>query len=428
MDLATRFDGPAADKPGDAGSPSVLRNALVDRLTSSGHIDDSMVEAAFRAVPRHLFLPQFPFASVYEDQGFITKTRDGIALSSSTGPGPMAYMLQHLDLRPGHRVLEIGAATGYNAALIAHIVGPSGHVVTVDIEPDVVEDARRHLSAAGYGHVKAISADGGYGYPDDAPYDRIILTTGAWDITPAWLEQLKPGGRLVLPLSIRGGHQGIVAFDNRGDRLNSGKIRPTGYIPLRGAFAGPTAETPIGSGSDAYVVGDRIDMDAETIYEMLTGQFVDTATGVSVTWDELYGLQTWLAAREPRTCDLNDMDGPGRIVPPFSRVRNADKTICWTNGIVEERGIAVFHQETGEEQPIELLVRGFGPDQDVAERLLKNILAWEAAGRPVMSDIRITVLPMDTPYEPAENEVMVAKRWNKLAVRFGTGAVAAGPN
>jgi len=137
-------------------------------------------------------------------------------------------------------VLEIGAATGYNAALMAHIVGESGHVVTVDIEFDVVEDARRHLSAAGHGCVKAISADGGHGYLDDAPYDRIIATTGAWDIPPAWREQLKPGGRLVLPLSIRGGKQGIVSFDNEGDRLTSGKIRPTGFILLRGAFAGPT--------------------------------------------------------------------------------------------------------------------------------------------------------------------------------------------
>ena len=144
-----------------------------------------------------------------------------------------------------------------------------------------------------------------------------------------------------------------------------------------------------------------------------------------MTWDELYGLQTWLAAREPRTCDFSDMDGPG-IVPPFSRVRNADKTICWTNGIVEERGIAVFHQEGGEALPIDLIVRGFGPDEGVADRLVGHILAWEAAGRPLMSDIRITVLPKDMPYEPADDEVMVPKRWNKLAVRFGARDEAPG--
>ena len=190
-------DEPRINDPNDAGSPSALRNALVDQLKSRGQLDDPRVEAAFRAVPRHLFLPEFPVDSVYEDQGFITKSRDGVFLSSSTGPSPMAYMLQNLDLRPGHHVLEIGAGTGYNVGLIAQIVGESGNVVTVDIDRDIVEDARRHLSAAGFGRVKVKCADAGYGYPDDAPYDRIILTTGAWDITPAWREQLKRGGRLL---------------------------------------------------------------------------------------------------------------------------------------------------------------------------------------------------------------------------------------
>jgi len=425
VDTSPHIDDPLLDYPNDVGSPSVLRNALVDGLKSRGLIKDVAIEAAFRTVPRHVFLPQFPVASVYEDQGFITKIGDGITLSSSTGPGPMAYMLQHLDLQPGHGVLEIGAATGYNAALMAPMVGESGHVVTVDIESDVVEDARRHLFAAGYGRVKAISADGGHGYLDDAPYDRIIAIPGAWDIPPAWREQLKPGGRLVLPLSIRGGKQGIVSFDNEGDRLTSGKIRPTGFISLRGAFAGPTIKMPIGSGTEASVGGDQIDMDAETIYELLTGKFVDTATGVSVTWDELYGLQTWLSAREPRACEFNDTEGPGRIVPPFFQSQNADKTICWTDGIVGVHGIAVFHQEGGDAQPIELIVRGYGPDEGVAERLVEHVLAWETAGRPLMSDIRITVLPMDTLYEPADDEVMVVKRWNKLAVKFGAGGAAA---
>lgn len=181
-------DGTRNDRPDGSDSPSALRNGLVDQLKSRGQIEDPRVEAAFRAVPRHLFLPQFPVASVYEDQGFTTKSRDGVILSSSTGPSPMAYMLQELDLRPGHNVLEIGAGTGYNAALMAHMASAGGNVVTVDVDLDIVEDARRNLSASGSERVNAICADGGYGYAGDAPYDRIILTTGAWDITPAWRE------------------------------------------------------------------------------------------------------------------------------------------------------------------------------------------------------------------------------------------------
>ena len=411
-------DEPRINDPNDAGSPSALRNALVDQLKSRGQLDDPRVEAAFRAVPRHLFLPEFPVDSVYEDQGFITKSRDGVFLSSSTGPSPMAYMLQNLDLRPGHHVLEIGAGTGYNAGLIAQIVGESGNVVTVDIDRDIVEDARRHLSAAGFGRVKVKCADGGYGYPDDAPYDRIILTTGAWDITPAWREQLKRGGRLLLPLSIRGDHQGVVAFDNQGDHLTSGNVRPTGFIFLRGAFAGPTVELPIGPQKDAVIIGDQIDLDAESIYELLTGHFEDLASGLPATWNELYGLRLWLAAREPRTCEFNDVDGPDRIIPLFYQARNADQDICWTDGILAERGIAVFHRDADQAQPFELVVRSYGPDVGVAERLVGHISAWEAAGRPSISDIRITVLPMDTPYQPVDNEIVVPKRWNKLVARF----------
>jgi protein-L-isoaspartate(D-aspartate) O-methyltransferase len=168
-----------------------LRNALVDDLMAGGHIRIPQVEAAFRAVPRHLFLPQFPIESVYKDQGFEIKASGGITLSTSTGPSAMAFMLERLNVGPGDRVLEIGTATGYNAALLAQIVGKDGLVVSVDIDDDLVEGARDHLSNAGYGHVKTFCADGGYGYPDRAPYDRIIVTTGAWELLPAWVEQLK---------------------------------------------------------------------------------------------------------------------------------------------------------------------------------------------------------------------------------------------
>ena len=413
-------NGPRVDDPNDAVSPSALRNALVDQFKSRGQLEDPRVEAAFRAVPRHLFLPEFPIASVYCDQGFVTKSRDGVFFSSATGPSAMAWMLQNLDLRPGHHVLEIGAGTGYNAALMAEIVSEGGSVVTVDIDWDIVEDARRHLSAAGFGQVNVKCADGGYGYPDDAPYDRIIPTAGAWDITPAWREQLNPGGRLLLPLSIRGDHQVVVAFDNQGDHLTSGNLRQTGFISLRGAFAGPTINVPTGPRKDMVIIGDQIDLDPETIYELLTGHVVDMASGVPVTWDELYGLTLWLAAREPRACEFNDLDGPGpdRIIPPFYQARNGDQAIFWTDGIIEERGIAVFHRDADQTQPFELLVRSYGPDRDVAERLMGHVSAWEAAGRPSISDIRITVLPMDTPYQPVDNEIMVPKRWNKLVVGF----------
>jgi len=91
-----------------------------------------------------------------------------------------------------------------SAGLIKHLVGDSGLVVTIDIDEDLVESARDHLRSAGLDRVNVVCGDGGLGYADYAPYDRIILTVGAWDIVPAWWKQLKPGGRLLLPLEIKG--------------------------------------------------------------------------------------------------------------------------------------------------------------------------------------------------------------------------------
>src|SRR6266702_1895917 len=110
---------------------------------------------------------------------------DGLPLSSSSQPAIMAIMLEQLGVAPGYRVLEIGTGTGYNAALIAHLVGERGTVVTVDIDADLVAKARANLDGAGYPDVIVICGDGGFGAPGHADDDDIIVTAGAWDLAPA---------------------------------------------------------------------------------------------------------------------------------------------------------------------------------------------------------------------------------------------------
>src|SRR5512146_3300442 len=111
---------------------------------------DPRVEAAFRAVPRHLFLPDLTPEEAYRDEAIPTKRlQTGQIVSSSSQPSIMAIMLEQLALEPGQRVLEIGAGTGYNAALIAHLVGETGHVVSLDIDQDIVDAAWLHLAATG---------------------------------------------------------------------------------------------------------------------------------------------------------------------------------------------------------------------------------------------------------------------------------------
>jgi protein-L-isoaspartate(D-aspartate) O-methyltransferase len=123
--------------------PMTLNEALVDELKSRGWIQTLRIEAAFRAVLRHHFLPGRKLEEVYSDQVVPTKQdQEGQWISSSSQPTIMAIMLEQLGLEPGHKVLEIGAGTGYNAALMAHIVGETGRVITVDIDEDLVEAAR----------------------------------------------------------------------------------------------------------------------------------------------------------------------------------------------------------------------------------------------------------------------------------------------
>jgi protein-L-isoaspartate(D-aspartate) O-methyltransferase len=111
----------------------------------------------------------------------------------------MASMLERLDLREGQRVLEIGAGTGYNSALIAEIVGPGGRVISVELDPELAERSRSVLRQAGY-RVQVVVGDGRDGWAGEAPYDRIIVTASASEIPHTWLEQTVEGGRIEVPL------------------------------------------------------------------------------------------------------------------------------------------------------------------------------------------------------------------------------------
>ena len=229
------------------GSSDGLRQQLVEKLRSDGMLRDPAVERALRTVPRHLFLPGVALEQAYSDSAIPTHEEDGVPISSASQPAIVAVMLQQLGLASGMRVLEIGAGTGYNAALLAELVGPSGHVTTVDIGAEIAAEARAHLEAAGYQQVEVIAADGAGGWPANAPYDRLQLTVGASDITPAWFEQLATGGLMALPLWL-GVSDASVAFRKRDGALYSESLAPCGFMRLRGSERSATSWEPLGAG------------------------------------------------------------------------------------------------------------------------------------------------------------------------------------
>ena len=409
--------------------PSELNNRLIDKLKSDGAISSACVEAAFRAVPRHLFLPDVALEEVYQDSAIAIKHEDGMTISSSSQPSLMAAMLEQLELEPGHKVLEIGAASGYNAALMAHIVGEGGHVVTIDIDDDLVLGARGHLTVAGFTNVEAICADGGFGYEDAAPYDRIILTVGAWDIAPAWWGQLREGGRLVIPLAIRG-PQKAIAFQKRGNCLESHSAKDCGFIRLRGAFTGPERTIEFGPEPGLRIIleGEQR-VDREALYELLMRPARDLGTGIYATPAETWsGLNLWLALRAHGYCDLlaeGEWVGRG-IVPHLYGVPGKRKYIGTFGLLVGDSACFLMrppHETPSEEEyhgvpPFELFLRSFGQDDGPANFLREQIAAWDRAGRPSTRDIHIKAYPLGGSCIPSENEVVVLKQHTQLAISW----------
>ncbi|AZK96607.1 MULTISPECIES: methyltransferase, FxLD system [Streptomyces] len=215
-------------------SSATLREALADRLVASGHLHTPAVIDAFRTTDRHEFLPGVDLESAYkEDAVPIKHDEDGEMISCISAPSIVATQLEQLGARPGHTVLEAGAATGYNAGLLGKLVAPGGHVWTVDVDPDLVEGAQKNLAQAGASNVTAVLGDGAAGLPEHAPFDRIQFTVGAGDVPVKLLDQLAPGGRLVLPMRIRGSISRSFAFERDGDSWKTVSCEMATFIPLR---------------------------------------------------------------------------------------------------------------------------------------------------------------------------------------------------
>ena len=412
----------------------VLNQALVDELKSMGCIQTQRVEAAFQAVLRHWFIPETPLEEVYSDRVILTKQdQNGQWISSSSQPAIMAIMLEQLDLEPGQKVLEIGAGTGYNAALMAHIVGETGQVVTVDIDDDLVKAAQAHLLRAGFDQVQVVCADGGYGYQDAAPFDRIILTVGASEIAPAWSEQLKPKGRIVLPLMLTGAMKS-VAFVKVGDHFSSISLKDCGFMPLRGDFAATRPnELQIGPDANLFIVWeDELLIDRDAVYDYLVGESKDWAVDIEVTGGDVMqgSLWAWLVFREPQARKLiakGDLVEKN-IVPPLIGIDGKERS-AGTVVVLDKAGLVALmcppeqrlpfftpDKLAASDLPFALFIRQFGANDSLAQRLITEIQAWDSAGRPALEKIR--AYPKHSQYTPSKNEVMIERQWTKLIMEW----------
>ncbi|WP_338598726.1 methyltransferase domain-containing protein [Saccharopolyspora sp. SCSIO 74807] len=171
--------------------------------------------------------------------------RTRVPSSSCSQPSLVADMLDALDVRPGHRVLEIGTGTGWNAALLCERVGGTGQVVSVEIDPAVADNARRALAASGHAPL-VITADGAAGYPPGAPYDRVLATASVRAIARTWIEQSRPGGRILAPWGTDYGEDALTALEVHADGSASGSFgQRLAFMRMRGqrrGFLDPAAD------------------------------------------------------------------------------------------------------------------------------------------------------------------------------------------
>lgn len=368
-----------ADVTGDAGQFESARAALVDRLVADGMIASAAVEAAFRTVPRHAFVPaRTPVEDIYHvDKSVITKTDEhGAHLSSVSATYIQARMIEQARVSPGMRVLEVGSG-GYNAALLAEVVGPDGYVVSVDIDADITDRATALLDQTGYGgRVRVVQVDAAQGVPDEDAFDRIIVTVGLWDIPPALLAQLAPDGVIVVPLRMNGVTR-TIAFRRDGDHLTSTSTEVAGFVPVQGDGARPERifQLPDPHGN---VVSLRFDVGAPDDVHLLDGVLGTERTaawsGVTVSGSESFAdLYLWFAGFLPGFCLLAAGDGTDLKTErgwfPF--------------GVVRGDSFAYFaFQPAGEGSGSELGARAYGPHgKDAAAAMAEQIQAWNQHAR-----------------------------------------------
>lgn len=210
--------------PSDESRSATERERMVTEQIASRGVRDPLTLAALRKVPRHLFVPQAQRSEAYDDHPLSI----GHAQTISQ-PYIVAFMTEQLGLRGGETVLEVGTGSGYQAAVLAEI---AAQVFTIEIVPPLGEEARARLAELGYRNVTVRVGDGYQGWTEAAPFDAIVVTAAAPRIPEPLRQQLKDGGRLVIPVGED--DQEIVIVTRRGSGFEERRVLPVRFVPMTG--------------------------------------------------------------------------------------------------------------------------------------------------------------------------------------------------
>jgi protein-L-isoaspartate(D-aspartate) O-methyltransferase len=402
-------------------TPESARRQMVDELTAKGWITRPEVAAAFTVVPRHLFAPAgTSLQKAYANDVIVTQSDPGGAATSSiSAPWVQAFMLEAARLRPGARVLEVGSG-GYNAALIAELVGPAGTVVSIDIDQRVVVHARAALNRAGYPQVQVVHADAEHGYPGGGAWDAVLVTVEAADIPPAWTAQLAPDGVVVVPLRMRG-HTRCLTLRPVDGHLRATASTQAGFVAMQGHGSDPVRRVSL-RGEDAVLKLDdaTTEADAAALRAALDGLRVEVWSPVTITMRELTGfesVQLWLAS-QPRPYGVLTVDRErtaGLLDPQ-------DKFTCPT--LLAAGSLAYLTMRRKDATTWQFGAHGFGPDAArMAGDMIDLLDTWNHEHRHGPGP-QITVHPNGaTPPDTVGLRLVMPRRHTTTAITWPAGGV-----
>lgn len=379
----------AATPASPARTADQLRDEMVATLVEKGVARSPEIVRALRTVPRHL-VDGVEAERVYDPfRAAVTKRgADGVSLSSVSAAHVQVMQLEQADVRPGQRVLEIGSG-GVNAGYLAELIGESGLVVTIDIDPDVTARAERFLAKIGYPQVVVVTGDAAFGAPQAARFDLILVTVETTDVPDAWWDQLADDGKIVACLRWRGQSRTVTLMRQQKDLLVADDLAQCGFVPIQGIGEDRQRLVVLHDVPDQRValrLDEDAPVDADGLSRALVAEKTVRWTGVQLPKGASYELlDLWLAT----VLDTAMMTGdPGAhengLIPSSS-------PIGWPV-LVEGPNMAYRTlRATDDPQQWELgvIAHGHGASE-LAVRYAAAVTSWDPQARPRLTVTRHT--------------------------------------
>jgi len=370
--------------------------------------------SAYLSTPRHLFVTSYRewgskqwhrvheenlqehVAALYANRPLILFGEDDDNIPSTISqPSFVLRMLDLLRLSPGHKVFELGAGSGWNAALMARLVGPEGHVYSLEIISEVAKAAAATIETMGIRNVDIIAADGGEGYVAAAPYDRAIFTAGTYDLPRPFYGQMAEGGLLLAVIKNQGGGDNLFLLRRTTDHFASLESMPCGFVQLRGKYSIESLEP--------------ITVEALPEWSELRHQEVSRTPfwwggkgKDGVVWRTL-GIRSFLSITEPFFHAF-------KTAKTDRRPREEHYFGLW---IPAEPSLVLARDDS-------LFAYG---NAAARERLMQRVRQWVELGMPTAASLSLRVYPRDVPVTTGENEWLVTRKESKFLWSSGAGSI-----